>query len=174
VTDPGLTRVAVIGNSINSAIQEINKTTSQGVQTLSSLTQAYQKALSSVNAYIGSSARVKEIFDAQQKIINLYQTLGQYDGALTGDEQSLVHTTMKNSLTRSANILTDLKMLIKPDFYKMTDKDRLDELDKIYDKMVFQYNGMSHFMDKIAVYTSQQQSLKAAAADSQTIYGTHP
>jgi|GEM_PF-3673354 len=174
VTDPGLTKVAAIGNSITMAIQEINKTTAQSVQALNALTQDYQKALSNVNAYIGNSAKVKEIFDAQKKILALYQTMGQYDAGLTGDEQRLVHTTMKNSLTRSTGILTDLQMVIKPAFYKMTDKERLDELDKIYDKMLFQYNGMTSFMNKIALYTNQQQTKKSAQADALTIYGSHP
>jgi len=174
VTDPGLTKVATIGNSINTAIQEINRATSQSVQSLNTLTQEYQKALSSVNAYIGSSAKVKEIFDAQKKILALYQSLPRYDGALTGDEQYLVHTTMKNSLVRSAGILTDLQRLIQPAFYKMNDKERLDELDKIYEKMLFQYTGMSRFLDKIAVYAALQKTKKAAQADALTVYGNHP
>jgi len=188
VTDPGLTKVAIFGNKINAAIQAINKTTAEGVTTLTQLndnikqssrglldlTQQYQKALSSVNSYIASSSRVKEVFTVQAQMVRLYAGVHQYDDQLSSDEQDMVHTAMKNSLKKSGDILSDLKMLVRPDFYKMTDHERITEIDHIYEKMYFQYTGMNHFMDKISAYCAHKNIDLKAQADAHAIFGSNP
>lgn len=158
VSDPGAT-TAIVTSSANqiSTIQSVISTVKKSNEVLSDvkesskkltdLTKKFHDALKEVNNVIATSKEVREIFALHNKIINIvFSNVNNFASNLKPDEYKEYRSVLLKGVEYNTKQLSKLKMVLKPDFYKMSDAERLAAIQKIKSDMQDNLSGTNDWI----------------------------
>jgi hypothetical protein len=105
--------------------------------------------------------RIADIIDYQIKIVREYKSaFNQFkeDKSFTPEELDYISKVYSNLLDRSLKSLDELGMVITSGTLRMTDDERLQAIDKIYNSIVDQFSFLRDFNSSTSVLSLQRKS----------------
>jgi hypothetical protein len=131
-------------------------------------------ALLEVSPAVKNYKRIADIISYQIKIVKEYKSaFNQFkeDNSFSLEEIEYIGKIYSNLLRRSLKSLDDLMMVITSGTLRMSDDERLQAIDKIYDAIVDQFSFLRDFNNSTSVLSLQRKSEKAEIEMSKTING---
>lgn len=125
--------------------QELTKVLSEKNMTMA---KTWYDGLQQVSGAVRSYRRVRTIFEKQGKIISSYSTaieVFRKSPFVTPAQLSSMRTVYSKLLLESANTLDDLRTVVSPAIFKMTDAERLRFIDQMDAKITKQYELVDYF-----------------------------
>jgi hypothetical protein len=123
--------------------KEVKKVYDQGKE--------YYDALKAVNDLVKDARKVKEtilmVGEISDIYINAYQLMLQ-DENYTLEELGAIAFGYSKLLGESANLLNDLKGIVNSSTLSMSDKERMDIIDSVYDSVKSYRNLVSYYTNK--------------------------
>ena len=180
VTDPGNLAQGIV-NSVNEMV-ETSETAQNAMSTFKEASKIYEQSrkyydmLKSVNSLVSGSLKVKESVLMLSEISESYVTnYGKMltDGNYTQRELEAIAFGYNNIMKKSSASVAGLKDIINPTGMSMTDKERLDIINRIYGE-VLEYKNLTWYYTRKNIGISYLRSRKKG--DSQRVlalYGTH-
>ena len=180
VTDPGNLAQGIV-NSVNEMV-ETSETAQNAMSTFKEASKIYEQSrkyydmLKSVNSLVSGSLKVKESVLMLSEISESYVTnYGKMltDGNYTQRELEAIAFGYNNIMKKSSASVAGLKDIINPTGMSMTDKERLDIINRIYGE-VLEYKNLTWYYTRKNIGISYLRSKKKG--DSQRVlalYGTH-
>lgn len=164
VTDPG-NMVQSIINSTKEII-ETSATASRMLQNFQETVKIYNQAkeyydkLRAVNNLVRNARRVQQCFLLVGEISDIY--VNSYNKMLSDknysvDELSAIAFGYTRLLQESANELNDLQGIINPSDLSMTDKDRFDIIERVYEKL-YRYRNLTSYYTRKNISVSMLRS----------------
>ena len=180
VTDPGNLAQGIV-NSVNEMV-ETSETAQNAMSTFKEASKIYEQSrkyydmLKSVNSLVSGSLKVKESVLMLSEISESYVT--NYGKMLTDEnytrrELEAIAFGYNNIMKKSSTSVAELKNIINPTGMSMTDKERLDIINRIYGE-VLEYKNLTWYYTRKNIGISYLRSKKKG--DSQRVlalYGTH-
>ena len=180
VTDPGNLAQGIV-NSVNEMV-ETSETAQNAMSTFKEASKIYEQSrkyydmLKSVNSLVSGSLKVKESVLMLSEISESYVT--NYGKMLTDEnytqrELEAIAFGYNNIMKKSSASVAGLKDIINPTGMSMTDKERLDIINRIYGE-VLEYKNLTWYYTRKNIGISYLRSKKKG--DSQRVlalYGTH-
>jgi hypothetical protein len=124
----------------------------------------YLDALLEVSPAVKNYKRIADIISLQLRIIKEYKSaFNQFreDGMFVPSEIDYISKVYSNLLKRSLQSIDDLLMVITSGTLRMSDDERLQAIDKIYDDITDQFSFLKDFNSGTAVLSLQRKSEKA-------------
>ena len=159
VTDP-INLAQSIVNTANEIIQTSN-TVSNVIKNFQQVKKVYEQgkkyydALKAVNNLVKDARKVQQtilmVGDISDIYINAYQRMLQDDN-YTLEELGAIAFGYSKLLEESAGLLTDLKGIVNTSTLSMSDKERLDIIDRVY-------NSVKRYRDLVSYYTNKNISI---------------
>ena len=147
VTDPGNLAQGIINATKN--IVHTSSTASTMIQNFQETVKIYKQG--------------KEYYDALKKVKNPYFTV---------EELSAIALGYTKLLEESAHLLNDLKSVVNENGLSMSDKDRMDIIDKCYSEML-QYRGLVQYYTNKNIGVSYLRAKKQNDVDRvMSLYGS--
>ena len=179
VTDPGNLAQGIV-NSVNEMV-ETSETAQNAMSTFKEASKIYEQSrkyydmLKSVNSLVSGSLKVKESVLMLSEISESYVT--NYGKMLTDEnytqrELEAIAFGYNNIMKKSSASVAELKNIINPTGMSMTDKERLDIINRIYGE-VLEYKNLTWYYTRKNIGISYLRSKKKG--DSQRVlalYGT--
>lgn len=178
VTDP-TNLVQSIVNSANEIVQTSNTVTNvvknfEEVKKVYEQSKKYYDALKSVTDLVKDARKVQEtilmVGDIADLYVESYEDMLQDDN-FTVEELGAIAYGYTELLEESSNLLSDLKEIINESSLSMTDKERMDVIDKVYKEV-------KHYRDLVTYYTNKTICVSYLRAQSSgdtervlTLYG---
>ena len=135
----------------------------------------YYDALKSVNNLVKDARKVQQTIVMVGEITDIYVNSFQkmmHDENFTVDELSAIAFGYTKLLEESNGVLTELKNVVNITTLSMTDKERMDVVDKCY-------NDMRHYRNLVSYYTNKNISVSYLRARKKSdldrvfgLYGT--
>lgn len=159
VSDPSNFAQSIVNSS--NQIVEHGKTTQTMFQNFTETQKIYEQGrqyyekLRKVNNLIRSARKVQECILMVGEISDMYMTSYPSmlaDGNFTAAELAAIASGYTQLLQRGANSLKDLQGIINPSTLSMTDKDRLDVVERSHAEL-------SHLRELTAYYTRKMRSV---------------
>ena len=153
VTDPGNLAQGIV-NSVNEMV-ETSETAQNAMSTFKEASKIYEQSrkyydmLKSVNSLVSGSLKVKESVLMLSEISESYVTnYGKMltDGNYTQRELEAIAFGYNNIMKKSSASVPGLKDIINPTGMSMTDKERLDLIERVY-------REMRHYRTLVNYYT---------------------
>ena len=153
VTDPGNLAQGIV-NSVNEMV-ETSETAQNAMSTFKEASKIYEQSrkyydmLKSVNSLVSGSLKVKESVLMLSEISESYVTnYGKMltDGNYTQRELEAIAFGYNNIMKKSSASVAGLKDIINPTGMSMTDKERLDLIERVY-------REMRHYRTLVNYYT---------------------
>jgi hypothetical protein len=153
VTDPGNLAQGIV-NSVNEMV-ETSETAQNAMSTFKEASKIYEQSrkyydmLKSVNSLVSGSLKVKESVLMLSEISESYVTnYGKMltDGNYTQRELEAIAFGYNNIMKKSSASVAGLKNIINPTGMSMTDKERLDLIERVY-------REMRHYRTLVNYYT---------------------
>ena len=180
VTDPGNLAQGIV-NSVNEMV-ETSETAQNALSTFKEASKIYEQSrkyydmLKSVNSLVSGSLKVKESVLMLSEISESYVT--NYGKMLTDEnytqrELEAIAFGYNDIMKKSSASVAELKNIITPTGMSMTDKERLDIINRIYGE-VLEYKNLTWYYTRKNIGISYLRSKKKG--DSQRVlalYGTH-
>lgn len=159
-----VTDAANITQSIVNSIQELVQTSTTAENMIGNFKETmkiyrqgkeYYDRLRNVTHLVRDARKVQQSILLVGELSDIYVT--SYDKMLTDDnfssaELSAIAAGYNKLMERGMNSLKDLKEVVNPTEYSMTDKERMDLIDK-------SYNELSHTRDLMVYYTRKNISV---------------
>ncbi len=155
VSDPGNLAQGIINASKN--IVHTSKTATNMVNNFQETVKIYQQgkkyydALKSVNNLVKDARKVQQtilmVGDITDIYVNNFQKM-LHDGNFTPEELSAIAFGYTKLLEESNDVLTDLKNVVNITTLSMTDKDRMDVVERCYSKMKRYRNLVGYYTNK--------------------------
>ena len=145
VTDPGNLAQGIV-NSVNEMV-ETSETAQNAMSTFKEASKIYEQSrkyydmLKSVNSLVSGSLKVKE---SESYVTNYGKMLT--DGNYTQRELDAIAFGYNNIMKKSSASVAGLKDIINPTGMSMTDKERLDLIERVY-------REMRHYRTLVNYYT---------------------
>ena len=159
VTDPGNLAQGIINATKN--IMHTSKTASNMVSNFQETVKIYEQGKKYYDALKSVSNLVKDARKVQQTIlmvgditdiyVNSYQKM-LHDENFTPEELSAIAFGYTKLLEESNDVLTDLKNVVNITTLSMTDKDRMDVVDRCY-------HSMRNYRSLVSYYTNKNISV---------------
>ena len=155
VTDPGNLAQGIINMSDN--IAHTSKTATNTAQSFSETVKIYEQskkyydALKSVNNLVRDARKVREIILMVGDVSDIYVTgFGRMmkDENFSAKELDAIASGYTKLLEESNGVLQDLKQVIDVSTLSMTDKERMDVVERCYSKMKRYRNLVSYYTNK--------------------------
>ena len=164
VTDPGNLPQGIINATKN--IVQTSKTASNMVSNFQETVKIYEQGKKYYDALKSVSNLVKDARKVQQTIlmvgditdiyVNSFQKM-LHDENFTPEELSAIAFGYTKLLEESNGVLTDLKNVVNITTLSMTDKDRMDVVDRCY-------NSMRNYRSLVSYYTNKNISVSYLSA----------
>lgn len=144
----------------------LTKTTAM-LEQISHMRQKYDKMMENVekvNSMISSGQQIKKITNSIVDIKNNYQNSINYiksEDMIAPEEKVKFISALTKMVSKAVDDLDDALIISTTGTYNMTDAERLQFLNSIYDKIAHQNNLIKYFLNKIKRGVSQQQVKKA-------------
>ena len=155
VSDPGNLAQGIINASKYSV--HTSKTATNMVNNFQETVKIYQQgkkyydALKSVNNLVKDARKVQQtilmVGDITDIYVNNFQKM-LHDGNFTPEELSAIAFGYTKLLEESNDVLTDLKNVVNITTLSMTDKDRMDVVERCYSKMKRYRNLVGYYTNK--------------------------
>ncbi len=127
--------------------QEVKKVYDQG--------KKYYDALKAVNDLVKDARKVQQtilmVGEIGDTYINAYQLMLQDDN-YTLEELGAIAFGYSKLLEESAGLILDLKDIVNPSTLSMSDKERMDIIDRVY-------NSVKHYRNLVGYYTNKNISI---------------
>ena len=159
VTDPGNLAQGIINAGKN--IVHTSKTASNMVSNFQETVKIYEQgkkyydALKSVNNLVKDARKVQKtilmVGDITDIYVNSFQKM-LHDENFTPEELSAIAYGYTKLLEESNDVLTDMKNVVNITTLSMTDKDRMDVVDRCY-------NSMKNYRNLVTYYTNKNISV---------------
>lgn len=155
VTDPGNFAQSIINASNN--IMHTSKTATNMVSNFQETVKIYEQgkkyydALKSVNNLVKDARKVQQVILMVGDITDIYVNSFQkmlHDENFTPEELSAIAYGYTKLLEESNNVLTDMKNVVNITTLSMTDKDRMDVVDRCYQSMKNYRNLVTYYTNK--------------------------
>jgi hypothetical protein len=159
VTDP-LNIAQSIVNTANEVIQTSN-TVSNVIKNFKEVKKVYEQgkkyydALKAVNDLVKDARKVQETILMVGEIADIYMDAYQLmlqDENFTLEELGAIAFGYTKLLEESSNLLKDLKGIVNSSSLSMTDKDRMDIIDRVY-------VAVQHYRNLVRYYTNKNLSV---------------
>ena len=150
VTDPGNLAQGIV-NSVNEMV-ETSETAQNAMSTFKEASKIYEQSrkyydmLKSVNSLVSGSLKVKESVLMLSEISESYVTKMLTDENYTRRELEAIAFGYNNIMKKSSTSVAELKNIINPTGMSMTDKERLDLIERVY-------REMRHYRTLVNYYT---------------------
>ena len=180
VSDPGNLAQGIINASKN--IIHTSKTATNMVSNFQETVKIYQQgkkyydALKSVNNLVKDARKVQQtilmVGDITDIYVNSFQKMMR-DENFTVEELGAIAFGYTKLLEESNDVLTELKNVVNITTLSMTDKERLDIINRIYGE-VLEYKNLTWYYTRKNIGVSYLRSKeKGDAARVLSLYGTH-
>ena len=155
VSDPGNFAQSIINASNN--IVHTSKTASNMVSNFQETVKIYEQgkkyydALKSVNNLVKDARKVRQVILMVGDITDIYVNNFQkmlHDGNFTPEELSVIAYGYTKLLEESNDVLTDMKNVVNITTLSMTDKDRMDVVERCYQSMRNYRNLVTYYTNK--------------------------
>ena len=180
VTDPGNLAQGIV-NSVNEMV-ETSETAQNAMSTFKEASKIYEQSrkyydmLKSVNSLVSGSLKVKESVLMLSEISESYVTnYGKMltDGNYTQRELDAIAFGYNNIMKKSSASVAGLKDIINPIGMSMTDKERLDIIDRIYYEML-EYRNLTEYYTRKNISVSFLRSRQRGDSERvRALYGGH-
>ena len=180
VTDPGNLAQGIV-NSVNEMV-ETSETAQNAMSTFKEASKIYEQSrkyydmLKSVNSLVSGSLKVKESVLMLSEISESYVT--NYGKMLTDEnytqrELEAIAFGYNNIMKKSSASVAGLKDIINPTGMSMTDKERLDIIDRIYYEML-EYRNLTEYYTRKNISVSFLRSRQRGDSERvRALYGGH-
>lgn len=144
----------------------LTKTTAM-LEQISHMRQKYDKMMENVekvNSMISSGQQIKKITNSIVDIKNNYQNSINYiksEDMIAPEEKVKFISALTKMVGKAVDDLDDALIISTTGTYNMTDAERLQFLNSIYDKIAHQNNLIKYFLNKIKTGVNQQKVKKA-------------
>jgi len=144
----------------------LTKTTAM-LEQISHMRQKYDKMMENVekvNSMISSGQQIKKITNSIVEIKNNYQNSINYiksEDMIAPEEKVKFISALTKMVGKAVDDLDDALIISTTGTYNMTDAERLQFLNSIYDKIAHQNNLIKYFLNKIKTGVNQQKVKKA-------------
>lgn len=135
---------------------------------------AYFASLEQVNPVIQANPKAKAIYDLHQQIIKVFNNEIEWQQKaqlLSRDEFSYLQRVYTNLLTKSQQDLNELVQVLTPGTLQLTDSQRLERLDHLYDKMKDKQAFTGYFTAKCRKLAISRQGSKTDKEQLKKLYG---
>ncbi len=153
-----------LASGIANTTKQILQTSATASNTLSSFQETvkiyeqgkkYYDALKSVNNLVKDARKVQKTVLMVSEITEIYVTNFQLmlsDKNFTADELSAISYGYSRLLSESSDVLSELKTIINPSSLSMSDKERMDMIDRAY-------NEVRNYRNLVVYYTNKNISV---------------
>ena len=136
----------------------------------------YYDALQSVHNLVKGARRVQQtmllVGDISQIYVSNFQMMLN-DTNYSAEELTAMAAGYTKLLSESADLLSDLKQIINPSGLSMTDKERLDIIDRIYYEML-EYRNLTEYYTRKNISVSFLRSRQRGDSERvRALYGGH-
>ena len=134
----------------------------------------YFGSLQKVNPIIRNSPQVAAIISLQLKVVQTCQNTLQRvkrNGQLNPEESTYIQRVVANLLQDGAGNTEELLAVLTPNQWKMTDTERLQRIDALYEAMLEKLALAQQLANETKVLTIQRQKAQNALKTSQALYG---
>ena len=180
VTDPGNLAQGIINAAKN--IVHTSSTASNMVKNFQETVKIYEQskkyydALRSVHNLVKSARRVQQtmllVGDISDIYISNFRSMLD-DTNYSAEELTAMAAGYTKLLSASADLLNDLKQIITPSGLSMTDKERLDIIDRIYYEML-EYRNLTEYYTRKNISVSFLRSRQRGDSERvRALYGGH-
>jgi DNA repair ATPase RecN len=138
------------------------------------LHKTFLDALLQVSPVVKQYKRTSDIINYQLRIVKEYKSaLNQFkqDKSFTPEELNYLEKVYSNILDQSLKCLDDLAMVITSGQLRMSDDERLQTIDKIYNSIVDQFSFLKDFNSSTAVLALQRENENRQIEMSKSING---
>ncbi len=138
------------------------------------LHKTFLDELMEVSPAVKKYKRIADIFKYQLRITKEYKAAyNQFreDKQFTPEEIEYVGKVYSNLFNETLKSLEELAMVITAGKLRMSDDERLQAIDKIYETVVNQYSFLNEFNNNTAILSLQRKSEQAQIEMSRRIYG---
>lgn len=118
-------------------------------------------ALLEVSPAVKNYKRIADIISYQLRIVKEYKSAFRQfkeDNNFSADEIEYISKVYSNLLERSLKSLDDLMMVITSGTLRMSDDERLQAIDKIYNDIVDQFSFLKDFNNSTSILSLQRKS----------------
>lgn len=125
------------------------------------LHKSFLDALLEVSPAVKKYKRIADIISYQLKIVKEYKSaFNQFkeDKSFAPEEIDYMSRVYSNLLNRSLKSLEELLMIISSGTLRMSDDERLQAIDKIYNSIVDQFSFLKDFNNSTAILSLQRKS----------------
>ena len=136
------------------------------------LHKSFLDALLEVSPAVKNYKRIADIIDYQARIVKEYKTaFNQFksDKSFTPEEIDYMSKVYAGLLDRSLKSLDELVMVITSGTLRMSDDERLQAIDKIYNGIVDQFSFLRDFNSSTSVLSLQRRSEQAEIETSKLL-----
>jgi DNA repair ATPase RecN len=138
------------------------------------LHKTFLDGLMEVSPAVKKYKRIADIFNYQLRITKEYKAAyNQFrnDNQFTPQEIEYVGKVYSNLFNETLKSLEELGMVITAGKLRMSDDERLQAIDKIYETVVDQYSFLNEFNNNTAILSLQRKSEQADIKMSRRVYG---
>lgn len=138
------------------------------------LHKGFLDALLEVSPVVRKYKRIGDIINYQIRIVKDYKSaFAQFkeDKQFTAQEVEYLGKVYSNLLGQSLKSLEELFMVITAGELRMSDDERLQAIDRIYEAIVEQYSFLKEFNSNTAILSLQRKSEETEVKMSRIIYG---
>lgn len=138
------------------------------------LHKTFLDALLDVSPAVRKYKKVADIISYQLRLVKDYKSaFNQFkdDGEFTSEEIEYMGKVYSNLFSRSLKCLDELFMVITAGELRMSDDERLQAIDHIYEAVVDQFSFLKEFNNNTAMLSLQRKSEGAEIKTSRLIYG---
>jgi DNA repair ATPase RecN len=138
------------------------------------LHKAFLDALMDVSPAVKKYKRITDIFNYQQRIIKEYKgAFAQFKSnkQFTAEEINYLSKVYSNLANQSLKSLEELAMVITAGKLRMSDDERLQAIDKVYDAVVDQFSFLKEFNGNTALLSLQRKAEQSDIELSKRING---
>ena len=178
VTDPTNLAQGIINASKN--IVHTSKTATNMVNNFQETAKIYQQgkkyydALKSVNNLVKDARKVQQtilmVGDITDIYVNNFQKM-LHDGNFTPEELSAIAFGYTKLLEESNNLLKEMKDVVNITTLQMTDKERMDVVDRCYNSMKRYRNMVSYYTNKNISVSYLRARKKSDVSRVMSLYG---
>jgi hypothetical protein len=138
------------------------------------LHKGFLDALLEVSPAVRKYQRIKDIISYQTRIVKDYKSaFAQFkeDKQFTAQEIEYLGKVYSNLLGQSLKSLEELYMVITAGELRMSDDERLQAIDRIYEAIVDQFSFLKEFNSNTALLSLQRKAEETEVQMSRIIYG---
>jgi DNA repair ATPase RecN len=138
------------------------------------LHKTFLDGLMEVSPAVKKYKRIADIFNYQLRITKEYRAAYNHfrdDKQFTPQEIEYMGKVYSNLFNETLKSLEELGMVVTAGKLRMSDDERLQAIDKIYETVINQYSFLNEFNNNTAILSLQRKSEQADIKMSRRVYG---